>query len=103
MTRRADDRQFDLFVTYLTDLPLRDQRDSMKRLDGSGPQAALCTCSQRFQRVVRNATAAVRPPSRRSPPVLAGKLIHQGRGELPRFVVAPRVGGEGIAGECKSP
>ena len=39
MTRRADDRQFDLFVTYLTDLPLRDQRDSMKRPDGSGLQA----------------------------------------------------------------
>ena len=29
--RRDDDRQFDLFVTYLTDLPLRDQRDIMER------------------------------------------------------------------------
>ena len=28
---KADERQFDLFVTYLTDLPLRDQRDTMER------------------------------------------------------------------------
>ncbi len=39
--RGADDRQFDLFVTYLTDLPLRDQRYSMGRPDGSGLRTPL--------------------------------------------------------------
>lgn len=32
MSRRAaDDRQYDLFLAHLTDLPLRDQRDTMER------------------------------------------------------------------------
>jgi hypothetical protein len=30
-TRRALDPQFDLFVPYISDLPLRDQRETMER------------------------------------------------------------------------
>src|SRR3954452_4591150 len=29
--RRTDDQQFDLFVPFITDLPLRDQRETMER------------------------------------------------------------------------
>ena len=31
VTRRSSDPQFDLFVPYVTDLPLRDQRETMER------------------------------------------------------------------------
>ena len=31
VTRRSTDPQFDLFVPYVTDLPLRDQRETMER------------------------------------------------------------------------
>jgi plasmid replication initiation protein len=31
IARRAADRQFDLFVPYISDLPLRDQRETMER------------------------------------------------------------------------
>lgn len=31
MVKRPDKAQLDLFVAYLTDLPLRDQRDTMER------------------------------------------------------------------------
>src|SRR5215217_2885680 len=31
VTRRSADPQFDLFVPYLSDLPLRDQRETMER------------------------------------------------------------------------
>lgn len=29
--RRAHDPQFDLFIPFITDLPLRDQRETMER------------------------------------------------------------------------
>jgi hypothetical protein len=31
ITRRIADQQFDLFVPYISDLPLRDQRETMER------------------------------------------------------------------------
>ena len=31
MSKKRDEEQFDLFVPFVTDLPLRDQRETMER------------------------------------------------------------------------